>query len=145
MRKLNTGTGNYDLHQTLTGDTFTGYSCISGDAEFLAIGGDNKYRISKLNSGTGQYDEINDLTLTGAVRNCEFSNDKTFFFIGSKHTFIYKYDGSLYQTHQTLTTVGNVTSPAIDFVHPYLLVPSKNAGGVVIVDFLEHNSNSDQW
>ena len=39
VHKLNSGTGQYDLFQTLTGGLFTQYSCISPDAEFVAIGG----------------------------------------------------------------------------------------------------------
>ena len=82
MFKKNVGTGDYENPQTLTSDFFTFFGCMTQDAEFVAYGGDKKFRIAKLNSGTNQYAEINALTLSNTVRNCKFSNDNTFFFVG---------------------------------------------------------------
>ena len=60
-------------------------------------------------------------------------------------TLIFKYYGGRFYYHQEIANVGAASDYFIDFVSPYLLSPSKNAGGEVIIDFLEHNPNTNLW
>ena len=54
--KKNVGTGDYENPQMLTSDSVASYGCISGDGEFVGIGGNTKFRVLRLNSSTNLYD-----------------------------------------------------------------------------------------
>ena len=81
--------------------------CLSNDANFLGLkdgdtAGISNFEVHKLNTNTNLYEKVQRLTGTDEGMHCQFSDDNTFFFIGAQDNRIYKWDGSMYQAHQTL-------------------------------------------
>ena len=120
------------------------FACISNDAQFFALGQYAKLRTFKVNNG-GTYDEVDSYTGLGGGFDCEFSDDNQFLFYSAQNPVVYKYDGSNFASHQTITATTQIIPQRVKFKNPYLIVPDKNGAGNVNIRFFQHNGGNDQW
>ena len=121
-------------HQTIAGPHQNIYACISGDGEFASFGKGNRFDIYRRNNA-GTYDLLNALTNQSNSHNCEFSNDNSFLFLGTSDPKIFKYNGSNFIEHQTITMAIGLERNMIVFKQPYLVAAENNAGGDISIKF----------